>query len=54
MLIPHNPPINSVSDTVFTGSTRQAFSSSFFFPLRIVLNPAFPCSLPHYVWRWKG
>lgn len=32
MLIPHNPPINSVSDTVFTGSTRQAFSISFFPP----------------------
>lgn len=47
MLIPHNPPINSVSDTVFTGSTRQAFSSSFFFfPHELFLTRHFRAVCP--------
>lgn len=47
MLIPHNPPINSVSDTVFTGSTRQAFSSSFlFFPHELFLTRHFCAVCP--------
>lgn len=46
MLIPHNPPINSVSDTVFTGSTRQAFSSSFFFSHKLFLTWHFRAACP--------
>lgn len=46
MLIPHNPPINFVSDIVFTGSRRQAFSSSFFPRPELFLTQHFCAACP--------
>ena len=63
MLIPHNPPINSVSDIVFTGSSRRAFSSSFFpSPERFSTqhlcaacpSPAVPAPPSALLQRWGG